>query len=43
VPVCFVSNWDHDFQVLGLEGFFRFFTVCFHGADQYLTLEPAPH
>jgi len=40
-PVCFVPDWDHDFQILGHEGFFRWFRVCFHAADEQISLEPA--
>jgi hypothetical protein len=42
-PVCFVPDWPYDFQILGQEGFFRFFNVCFHAVDEYLTLAPAAH
>lgn len=39
-PVCFISDWGQDFGLLGHEGFFRWFHVCFHAADEQLTLEP---
>lgn len=42
-PVCFVENWEHDFQLLGHEGFFRWFRVCFHAADERLTVDPIEH
>jgi hypothetical protein len=38
-PVCFVKDWQQDFQLLGHEGFFRWFHVCFHAADEQLTIE----
>jgi hypothetical protein len=42
-PVCFIPGWDPDFQLLGQEGFFRWFEVCFFAADEYLSLRPAEH
>lgn len=42
-PVCFAKNWDKDFQILGQEGFFRHFDICFHAADYQISIEPAPH
>jgi hypothetical protein len=42
-PVCFVRDWQQDFQVLGHEGFFRWFEVCFHAADEQLSIEVARH
>jgi hypothetical protein len=38
-PVCFVDDWDQDFQVLGHEGFFRWFRVCFYAAEEKLSIE----
>src|SRR5574342_699891 len=32
-PVCFVRGWNQDFQLLGQEGFFRWFEVCLFAAD----------
>lgn len=40
-PVCFIPEWRHDFQLLGQEGFFRWFEVAFFAADEYFTLELA--
>ena|SRR5258707_15523657 len=40
-PVCFVDDWPYDFGLLGDEGFFRWFHVCFHAADEQITLELA--
>lgn len=40
-PVCFVDGWDNDFQLLGQEGFFRWFKVCFFAADEYFELQLA--
>jgi len=42
-PICFVHEWNRDFQLLGQEGFFRWFDVCFHAADEYLTLNFTRH
>ncbi|MGW0507576.1 retropepsin-like aspartic protease [Micromonospora sp. NPDC003241] len=42
-PICFISDWDRDFQLLGQEGFFRWFEVSFFAADHFLTVEPASH
>jgi hypothetical protein len=42
-PVCFVDDWDQDFQILGHEGFFRWFKVCFHAVDEQLSLEQVNH
>ena len=42
-PVCFVRDWEQDFQILGHEGFFRWFQVCFHAADEQLSIERAGH
>jgi hypothetical protein len=42
-PVCFVDDWDQNFQVLGHEGFFRWFHVCFYAADEQLSLELSIH
>jgi hypothetical protein len=39
-PVCFIGDWQQDFGLLGHEGFFRWFRVCFHAADEQLSLEP---
>lgn len=39
-PVCFVKDWGKDFGLLGHEGFFRWFNVCFHAADERISLEP---
>ena len=39
--VCFVSEWSNDFQLLGQEGFFRFFDVCFSAAEEYFDFRPA--
>jgi hypothetical protein len=41
--VCFVRGWDRDFQILGQEGFFRHFDICFNAADYQLSVEPASH
>jgi hypothetical protein len=38
-PVCFVPDWEHEFQILGHEGFFRWFQVCFFAAQEQLSLE----
>jgi hypothetical protein len=42
-PVCFIDDWDQDFQILGHEGFFRWFKVCFHAADEQLSIEQEDH
>ena len=42
-PVFFAYDWQPSYQLLGLEGFFRFFTVCFHTVDDYFELELAEH
>lgn len=42
-PVCFVDGWDRDFQLLGQEGFFRWFKVCFSAVDEYFELELVDH
>lgn len=42
-PVCFVENWEQDFQLLGQEGFFRWFRVCFYAADEKLSVSPATY
>ncbi|HUC59905.1 MAG TPA: aspartyl protease family protein [Streptosporangiaceae bacterium] len=38
-PVCFVPDWSQDFGLLGHEGFFRWFHVCFHAAEERISLE----
>lgn len=38
-PVCFVDDWEQDFQILGHEGFFRWFRVCFYAADEQISIE----
>lgn len=42
-PVCFINDWDQDFQILGHEGFFRWFKVCFYAADEKLSVEEVDH
>lgn len=42
-PVCFVDDWEQDFGLLGHEGFFRWFQVCFFAADEKLSISPADH
>jgi hypothetical protein len=42
-PVCFVKDWHQGFQLLGQEGFFRWFRVCFYAADEKLSISPAAH
>lgn len=42
-PVCFVEDWQQDFGLLGHEGFFRWFRVCFHAADEQIILELSEH
>jgi hypothetical protein len=37
----FCDPWPWGFQLLGQEGFFRYFRVCFDAADLSMTLEPA--
>jgi hypothetical protein len=38
-PVSFVDDWAVDYQLLGQEGFFRWFDVCFYAADLYFDVE----
>lgn len=38
-PVCFVDDWSQDFGILGHEGFFRWFHVCFHASEERISLE----
>jgi hypothetical protein len=38
-PVCFVRDWGYDFGILGHEGFFRWFHVCFRAVNLQLSLE----
>lgn len=41
-PVSFCDPWPLDFQILGLEGFFRFFRVEIRAAEAALRLEREP-
>lgn len=41
-PVAFCDPWPLGFQLLGLEGFFRFFRVAVRAATYSLSLEPDP-
>lgn len=39
-PVSFCSPWPFGYQLLGLEGFFRWFEVTIRAADLSLDIEP---
>lgn len=39
-PVWFCDPWPFSFNLLGQEGFFRFFTVTFRAAHSTVALEP---
>lgn len=39
-PVSFCDPWPLDFQLLGQEGFFRWFEVTIRAADLTIDLEP---
>jgi hypothetical protein len=39
-PVSFFDPWPWDYQLLGQEGFFRWFEVCVRAADLELDLTP---
>lgn len=39
--VVFLQGWNHGFQILGQEGFLRFFDVCFRTSEDFLEIEPA--
>lgn len=41
-PVSFCDPWPFGFNLLGQEGFFRFFRVTFAAATYSLALEPDP-
>lgn len=40
-PVSFCDPWPWDFQLLGQEGFFRWFRVVIEAADRSLEITPA--
>ena len=40
-PVSFCEPWPFDFQLLGQEGFFRWFRVTFEAAERFLEIAPA--
>jgi len=40
-PVCFIDDWGPEYQVLGHEGFFRWFRICFYAADEKLSVDLA--
>ena len=39
-PVSFCSPWPFGYQLLGLEGFFRWFAVTIRAADLVVDIEP---
>ncbi len=39
-PVAFCDPWPWDFNLLGQEGFFRWFTVTIQAADRRLDIRP---
>lgn len=39
-PVSFCDPWPWDFQLLGQEGFLRWFRVTFQAADRWMDVEP---
>lgn len=41
-PVSFCEPWPWDFQILGQEGFFRWFRVVFEAAGRAMQVEPHP-
>ena len=42
-PIGFCTPWPFAFQVVGQEGFLRWFTVTIDAADQTLLIEPHEH
>lgn len=42
-PVGFCDPWPFAYQVVGQEGFFRWFIVTVDAAEQTLTIEPHDH
>ena len=41
-PVTFCDPWPFGFNLLGQEGFLRFFRVTICGAEDWLEIEPEP-
>lgn len=41
-PVSFCDPWPWDFQLLGQEGFLRYFDICVSAAALQLQITPAP-
>ena len=41
-PVTFCDPWPFPFNVLGQEGFLRYFRVTLCAADYWLEVEPEP-